>query len=67
MISLDDSIRIYARASRAWFARNAAAQAAKRAEHCRACKDLQGVDVWLRVKAEVERLDAAGEPRRLPR
>jgi hypothetical protein len=62
MISIDDSIAIYSRACRAWWRHNAAAQAAKKAASCRMNGDSQGVEVWQRVRAEVERLDRAKIP-----
>lgn len=57
MITRRDAIEIYARASRAWYRQNAAHQAEIRAHECRRQNDLDGVEVWLLVKAEVERLD----------
>jgi hypothetical protein len=61
VITLEQSIEIYARAMRAWFMHNAAVRAAMRAEQCRSFGDHEGVDVWLRVKEEVERLNVANE------
>jgi hypothetical protein len=62
MLSIEDAIAIYSRACRAWWRHNAAAQAGKKAEACRTVGDKEGVEVWQRVKTEVEKLDRAGLP-----
>jgi hypothetical protein len=67
MTTLDQSIVIYARASRSWWWHNAAAQARRKAGECRKRSDVTGTDVWQRVEAEISRLDAARVPYRLPR
>ncbi len=60
MITRQQSIEIYARASRAWFRQNAAAQAQRKVNDCRSRNDHDGVDAWQQVKAEIERLDREG-------
>jgi hypothetical protein len=64
-ITLEEAILMYARACRAWWRHNAASQAAMKAKECARSDDQEGVGVWLRVKAEVERLDKAGVPHRI--
>jgi hypothetical protein len=64
MLTLDESIEIYARASRAWFGHNARAQAEKKARSCGETGDGEGVVVWRRVANEINRLDSLGVPYR---
>jgi hypothetical protein len=58
-LSLDDAIYVYARASRAWYGRKAAAHASRAAADCRRRQDFEGEWVWKRVSEEVEKV---GEP-----
>jgi hypothetical protein len=64
MLTLDESIEVYARASRAWFGHNARAQAELKARSCGETGDGEGAVVWHRVASEIHRLDALGEPYR---
>jgi hypothetical protein len=65
-IDISDATRMYARACRSWWGGNAVAQARLKAEEHRRQGDVEGVDVWAGVAAEVARLDASDEPYRLP-
>jgi hypothetical protein len=63
MITLEQSVAIYARAMRAWFGAQAGSMALARVEQCRVSGDNEGVDVWISVADRIEALEILGEPR----
>jgi hypothetical protein len=56
-VTLDEAIRIYARATRAWFGPRAVAKTQERIEILRKAGDLEGALVWERVKRTIAELE----------
>jgi len=55
-VTLEQSVAIYARASISWFGDKAIEKTAQKAEALAGRGDNEGSDVFLRVKAEISRL-----------
>ena len=61
-IDLDDAIKIYAKACRAWYGRRARNVVLRRAGKLQELGDTEGARVWHRVEAELARSEAIGQP-----
>ena len=56
-VTLDQSVEIYARASRKWFGRKAREKTQERIERLRKIGDHEGVEVFERVKLHIAALE----------
>jgi hypothetical protein len=61
---IDEAIKIYARAMRAWFRAAAPAKAEEKIASLQAQGDQDGVTVWRGVLDHIRSLEAAGHPYR---
>jgi hypothetical protein len=62
IVTLEQSIRIYARATRSWFGDKACEKTQERADQLARAGDLDGAQVYHQVKQHIIELDRQGVP-----
>lgn len=63
IVTLEQSIHIYARATRTWFGDKACEKTQERIDQLARAGDLDGADIYHQVKRQIIELDRQGVPR----